>query len=253
MAGCTTAIDSAHSVISIMGTRFLLVRLHGNPDLAGSAFDHVGHEQPMRDQLRIAVRGLLEHLPGEPYDKAEVREPMIALASYVARARSPVDRDQRSEIRLVLDPEAPTRIVKMLTQLWRAAGVLGLAKQDAWAMVRRIGLDSIPKLRREVLNVLADVPSAAIGHIAELVQHPMQTTRRALEDLAVHHAVTRGRCGKADHWQLHPEARAWLEQTVPVLSHTAVVVPVSSERPHALSERKRSDDDKTGKVSGAGG
>jgi DNA-binding transcriptional ArsR family regulator len=253
MAGCTTAIDSAHSVISIMGTRFLLVRLYGDPNLAGSAFDHVGHEQSMRDELRAAVRHLLEHLPGVSYDKADVRGPLIALASYVARARSPVDRDQRSEIRLVLDPEAPTRIVKMLTQLWQAAGLLGLAKPDAWSMVRRIGLDSIPKLRREVLDVLAEVPSATIGQIAELVRHPLQTTRRALEDLAVHHAVTRDRYGKTDHWQLHPEARAWLEQTVPVLSHTAMVVPVSSQPPHALSERKRSDDDKTGKVSGTGG
>jgi len=261
MAGCTTAIDSAHSVMSIMGTRFLLVRLHGDPDLAGSAFDHVGHEQLMRDDLRTAVRHLLEHLPGVPYDKAEVREPMIALASYVARARSPVDRDHRSEIRLVLDPEAPTRIVKMLTQLWRAAGLLGLAKADAWAMVRRIGLDSIPKLRREVLDHLAKTTgSATTTQIAEAVEHPVQTTRRALEDLAAHRALTRlaGGQGKADRWQLHPEARAWLDQTVPVLSDAAqtATVPVSSgslDSPSLsppLTESKRSDDDKTGKVTG---
>ena len=41
IAGCTTAIDSAHAVMSVMGTRFLLVRLQGNKDIAGSAFDHV--------------------------------------------------------------------------------------------------------------------------------------------------------------------------------------------------------------------
>ena len=50
------------------------------------------------------------------YDKADIRDAVTALASYVALARSPVDRDQRSEIRLVLDPEAPTRIIKMLAQ-----------------------------------------------------------------------------------------------------------------------------------------
>jgi hypothetical protein len=265
VAGCTTAIDSAHSVISVMGTRFLLVRLHGDTDIAGSAFDHVGQERPMRDQLRTAVRGLLENLPGVPYDKAEVRAPMIALASYVARARSPVDRDQRSEIRLVLDPEAPTRIVKMLTQLWRAAGLLGLDKAGAWEMVRRIGLDSIPKLRREVLDYLAMTPSAATTtQIAEAVEHPAQTTRRALEDLAAHHAVTRltGGHGKADRWQLHPQARAWLEQSVPGLSDTAAghVATVPGLSGHAdapsvcpspstaLIETKITNDDKTGKV-----
>ena len=52
----------------------------------------------MRDQLRATVRGLLEHLPGSVYDKAEIRQPVIALAKYVALARSPVDRDNQGEI-----------------------------------------------------------------------------------------------------------------------------------------------------------
>jgi hypothetical protein len=242
IAGCTTAIDSAHSVISVMGTRFLLVRLYGDQDIAGSAFDHVGQESPMRDDLRRAVHGLLDHLPGRPYDKAEVRTPIIALAKYVALARSPVDRDQRSEIRLVLDPEAPTRIVKMLAQLWRAAGLLALDKPSAWAMVRRVGMDSIPKLRRAALDYLAPcVVPATTTDIAEAVGHPQQTTRRALEDLHAHHVVTRipSGAGKADRWELAAEPMRWLEATVPVLSgsiHTPFI------------EIKTTIDDKTGKV-----
>ena len=46
VAGCTTAIDSAHSVMSVMGTRFMLIRLQGDQDIAGSAFDHAGEERP---------------------------------------------------------------------------------------------------------------------------------------------------------------------------------------------------------------
>jgi len=250
LAGCTTAIDSANSVISVMGTRFLLVRLRGNQDIAGSAFDHAGQESPMRDELREAVRGLLEHLPGTPYDKTEVREAIIALASYAALARSPVDRDQRSEIRLVLDPEAPTRIVKMLVQLWRAAGLLGLDKASAWAMVRRVGVDSVPKLRRAILDYLERCSKAipTTTDIAEAVEHPQQTTRRALEDLAAHRVVIRtaGGAGKADRWELASQTRAWLAMTLPVLSgHTHA--PAAAQSVPSIRS-KITNDDKTGKV-----
>jgi hypothetical protein len=262
IAGCTTAIDSAHAVVSVMGTRFLLVRLRGDQDIAGSAFDHVGAETTMRSELRGAVRGLLEHLPGQPFDKAAVRDPLIALASYVALARSPVDRDQRSEIRLVLDPEAPTRIVKMLTQLWRASGLLGLDPASAWELVRRVGMDSIPKLRRSVLDYLAGRhTSASTTDVAQAVEHPQQTTRRALEDLAAHRVTVRfpGGPGKADRWELATQPRQWLERSVPVLSEViagdVLAVPVSSATVQSeqlssipLIETKTTNDDKTGKV-----
>jgi hypothetical protein len=218
IAGCTTAIDSAHGVVSVMGTRFLYVRLHaGDEEIAGAAFDHAGDECPMRTELRTAVKGLLDHPLGRPYDKSEIRAPIIALASYVARARSPVDRDQRGEIRLVMDPEAPTRLVKMLAQLWRASGVIGLDQPNAWAMVRRVGMDSIPKLRRAVLDCLAgSLTTMTTTDVAEAVEHPQQTTRRTLEDLTAHRVVIRtpGGSGKADHWELAPQTRTWLEQTV---------------------------------------
>ena len=234
VAGCTTAIDSAHSVMSVMGARFLLVRLHGDAAIAHAAFDHSGEESAMRRELREAVRGLLDHLPGHPLAKAEARAPLVALASYVARARSPVDRDHRGDIRLVLDPEAPTRIVKALVQLWRASGLLGLDRAGAWALVRRVGMDSIPKLRRAILDHLADcVTSATTTEVAEVVEHPAQTTRRALEDLTAHRVVVRtaGGTGRADRWQLADQTRQWLDATVPALSGEASsppTVPVSS-------------------------
>ena len=218
----------------------------------------------MRHELRTAVRGLLEHLTGQPYDKTVIRGAVIALASYVARARSPVDRDARHEIRLVLDAEAPTRIVKMLTQLWRAAGLLRLPQADAWAMVCRVGLDSVPKLRRIVLDHLAGTPAAvSTTVIADAVEHPTITTRRALEDLTAHRAVVRtpGGPGKADRWELTEQMRRWLDtfsglsdslvvppETVSVSSGHTHTVPDSSSIALALLESKNVREDKTEKV-----
>jgi hypothetical protein len=253
IAGCTTAIDAAHAVVSTMGTRFLMVRLHDHDDLARSAFDHTGDEVRMREELRGAVRGLLNHLPGCQHNKAPVREPMLALANHVALARSPVDRDQRSEIRLVLDAEAPTRIVKMLTQLWRAAGCLGLDPKASWQMVLRVGLDSIPKLRRSVLDSLESrsVP-ASTTEIAEAIEHPTQTTRRALEDLTAHRVTVRfpGGQGGTDRWALSSRTRGWLDccRTFPVLSGTTESQTPGNAPLSVSHEMKNLRTDKAGKV-----
>jgi hypothetical protein len=264
LAGCTTAIDTAHSVVSTMGTRFVLVRVNGGEldKVAGSAIDHAGGETAMRDELREAVRGLLDHLPGQPHAVDDgARGQLVALGSLVALARSPVDRDQQGEIRLVMDAEAPTRIVKMLAQLWRACGMLGLGRAEAWQTVRRVGLDSVPKLRRAVLDQLSTVDTApTTTDIAKRVEHPTRTTRRALEDLVAHGVALRvpGGEGKADRWRLSARAADWLSRidaTLPDSSGT----PHTSEKTAAdepLSAAKDgslysvfSQDDKTGKAS----
>jgi hypothetical protein len=226
IAGCTTAIDSAHAVVSTMGTRFVLIRLRADEHLAHAALDHVGRETSMREELREVVRGFLDHPPGTALrlDDPDTRDRLAALAQYVALARSPVDRDQQGEISLVLDPEAPTRIVKMLAQFWRASGLLGLDRLDAWDLVRRVGMDSIPKLRRVVLDYISlCLTSPSTSDVAQGVEHPLRTTRRALEDLNAHRVIRRfaGGDGKSDHWELTEQAKGWLDKTLPVSSGSA--------------------------------
>src|SRR5207249_3044353 len=48
IAGCTTAIDSAHAVIATMGTRFISIRLQASHRVAHAALEHVGRETAMR-------------------------------------------------------------------------------------------------------------------------------------------------------------------------------------------------------------
>lgn len=223
IAGCTTAIDTAHAVISAMGTRFVLIRLRADENLAHSALDHVGRETAMREELREAVRGFLNHPPGIAFGLGDpdTRNRLAALGNYVALARSPVDRDQQGEISLVLDPEAPTRIVKMLAQVWRASGLLGLDRLDAWELVRRVGMDSVPKLRRVVLDYLGErLTAASTKEVSQGVEHPLRTTRRALEDLAAHRVIRQiaGGDGKTDYWELTERTKRWLDQTLPVSS-----------------------------------
>jgi hypothetical protein len=154
----------------------------------------------------------------------------------------------------VLDAEAPTRVLKMLVQLWQACGLLGLSHEEAWAVVRRVAFDSVPKLRRAVLDHLAQ--SARLyttTEVAEAVERPTQTTRRALEDLAAHRVIYReaGGPGKADLWALAKQTRTWLKRvaaTFPVLS--GGVEPDRTDVSNdADSPTGSTVPDKTGKVS----
>jgi len=214
LAGCTTAIDSAHSVLAAMGTRFVFVRLPRSDlgKISQSALEHMGKEQQMRTGLAEVTAGLLANLPGEPHDLGpEVTSALVGLACLASQARSPVQRDWKGEIELVLDAEAPTRLIKQLGQLWRACGMLGLGTADSWEVVRRAGIDSVPKLRGSIIRYLAasDRPQSTTA-VADAVDHPTRSALRALEDLFAHGVVTRITAGQghAHTWELSGRARA---------------------------------------------
>jgi hypothetical protein len=91
--------------------------------------------------------------------------------------------------------------------------MLGLATADTWEMVRRAGLDSIPKLRGAVIRYLTEASDPAdTTSVGAAVDHPSRSVRRALEDLTAHGVVTRilGARGMADQWMLSDQARTWL-------------------------------------------
>ena len=215
LAACTTAIDRAHAVMNDMGPRSLFVRLPpADPATIGkSALAHMGRETAMRSELANATAGMLAHLSGRPHDTGPVSDGLVGLAALVSLARSPVHRDWSGEVELVGDPEAPTRIIKQLGQLWRACGVLGLSYPESWEVVARCALDSVPKLRGAVIRYLAaqDKP-ANTTTVRIALAHPKRTVLRALEDLAAHHVITRESAGQghADEWELSDRARSWI-------------------------------------------
>jgi hypothetical protein len=91
-----STIDRHHAVMSAMGERFLLYRA---PEVAGGALAERalsldGDEGEMREEFARAVVGVFAAEPREPRELAtDERERLIALVSFVFRARSPVDRE----------------------------------------------------------------------------------------------------------------------------------------------------------------
>ena len=257
VAGCTTAWDSAHAVLSAMGDRFIICRL---PEVDGEgigerALGQVGQEVDMRTEMREAVAGLFaaDSQPAHVLGDDRKRQ-LVAAASLVARARSPVERDYQGEICLVLDAEAPTRLVKQLERLYAALGTLGLSADASWGVVIRVALDSVPKLRGAVLAQLekADGGHLTTTEMAVKVEHPTRTTRRALEDLTAHHVVervSRDEAGtNADQWSLSTWAFAALRtiRAVPVSSVDIETTVCSTPEKEALHTPIHVVDDETG-------
>jgi hypothetical protein len=215
LAGATSALDQHHGVMAQLGERFLLHRVDvADADAqARSSLAHHGRERVMRQELTEAVAGLFAGLdltePPPPLTAADT-DRLIALATLVARARSPVVRDAyRRELELVLDSEAPGRIVGALGRILTGLRLIGVPDGEAWRVTVKTGLDSMPAIRLRTLKLLLDRDVATTTDVATAFGLPNPTTHRTLEELAAHGVIRRESQGqgKADHWHMEPWAR----------------------------------------------
>lgn len=228
MVACvTSAIEKAHEVMAQMGERFVLCRM---PDFEGAAlrgvdFDDITREGERHAALHAAVGELFRGFdPTPPRLGTEAQDRVKGLATLIALARSAVFRDgYNREIDLIADPERPFRVAKALYRLLTGMVAIGVPMPDAWRAVARVGLDSIPILRRQLLEALTttragpatgdllggELPGLATADLALALGHPTQTVRRALEDLAAHKVILRRTQGKgrSDLWLITPWAR----------------------------------------------
>ncbi len=198
------------AVIGAMGERFIFYRLPESDEheQARRSLDHAGKETRMRTDLAQAVAALLSNLdepePGPRSD--EDQERLIELAILVCRARSAVERDSYTrDIELIPPPEAPTRLVVVLRRLLDGLNQIGVPTEHAWQEISKTALDSIPAIRLQSLLHLHATGPAETPTIAQALDYPTQTTRRALEDLTAHGLIDRtirGEGRRADTWAI---------------------------------------------------
>lgn len=230
IGGVTPAIDEHHAVIGSLGERFLLFRdtqlsREDEESLASRALDFPGDEEGIRAELRAAVVALFMNVPDritqETICETE-RRWLIAVARFAVRARATVTRESTGSriIEMVHGAEAPTRLVIGLRQLFSGLVAIGLDRGNSWRIVRKVALDSMPRLRHRAIDLLASVAGTLpTSTVAVHLDHPTMTTRRALEELEAYHLIVRHPQGpgKPDLWELSGYARdAWQTmQTLP--------------------------------------
>lgn len=248
VGGCTPTIDRHHAVMGAMGERFTLYRLpEVDPDVqAREALRHAGRERTMRTELADAARAALEPLREPRARTKEETDHLIATATLVVRGRSAVERDGYTrEVELVPAPEAPTRLVIVLARLLDGLDAIGCGREEAFQLVTKCALDSIPALRLAVLTTIHAEDDLDTNAVAEAVRHPSSTTRRALEDLVAHGLLHRQRGGaqkEAHRWSLSEFARERMDRFPEKSSNTrsgrerAQELPLTY-REHGPSER----------------
>jgi hypothetical protein len=131
IAGCTPVLDSHHAVFSVLGERFITLRIQTpDPiDVSEYLINQTGREQEMRSVLSAAFASFIQgiRLPSKPIvvNEAVVKK-LSRLAVFVVRARSGVVRDAYSrELEYVPEPEAPTRLTLQLSTFLQAVTLLG--------------------------------------------------------------------------------------------------------------------------------
>src|SRR5262249_9705468 len=180
----------------------------------------------MRSALVAAVTRVIAGVTLEPPSLSpDDKSRLIELARLAVRSRSAVERDSyHREITLVPRPEAPARLAAVLAQLFRGLNAVGVPHSEAWRVLIKTALDSMPAIRRAAFDFLATRPSSELVQTAAVLEHTPykeQTMRRVLEDLAVHRVLDRKTHGKMDRWALSQWAREGYERASGVVPETS--------------------------------
>lgn len=229
VAAATPQVESAWASQRNLGERFMQVRWpRGNGiEQAKKAIKQVEHETFIRNTLRELTHAFIF-----PDDRAPSPLPMfddyegvgaVHLAELVARLRVHVarERDHRREI-LDAPPEAesPTRIIKAMGQLARArATAFSKPKVDIrdFVVSRRVALDSIPPLRRAILDIVAEGEIGTVDIIRKLGA-PRTTVARGCEDLEAIGCLVSWENGIERRWKVSDQFQDLLDRAKPILS-----------------------------------
>lgn len=203
IACCTDALESATAVNNSMGERFMRYRWQHDADsrkqITRMAMRRGGNDSQMRAELKAAICGFFGQLE-IPANAAEIDEAaedkLIALATFTACGRSVVDRDAKTrDIELIHDSEVPARFGLVLRRMYSALQVIGVEETPLWDILEKIALDSIPKLRGEIIHHFREelkngTTQHLSGTVAKVVKSAHTSTRRALEELRAHDLLT---------------------------------------------------------------
>ena len=117
IGACTTAWDRAHAVISVMGNRFVLVRVESEDDDNREEFGlqsiaNLGSESRMRRELAETVASVIASASEPPVLTKAESLVLVRAANLATKARTAVEVDYQGNVEDSHAPEVPTRFAK---------------------------------------------------------------------------------------------------------------------------------------------
>ncbi len=195
VGGVTPVIDKHHGFMNVMGERFVLWRLTEIDEMSQCeiALDHAGSLSRMQDDLEESVLEFFRDIPHDgtlgkgPEISKSQREYLKNLALVITHGRSTVIRDNYSrEVELIVGPEGPGRVIKVLDRLRAGLQTIGLEPDEALHLLRHVAFSCMPVARSGVLRFMASSPNEAY-QIKDLAGPaaipPNNVLRRHLENL----------------------------------------------------------------------
>ena len=184
-----------------LGERFALYRLpKDDPEMqAHAAVAAAGQEPTMRAEASERVVELFARITvTDPALTRAEQDRLVALTTLATQARSAVIRDGRTrDIELIVGAEGPTRLLKILLGVLGGIVSIGGEREAAWRIVTKMALDSIPTVRRLVLDQLAACgpgEAATLQTLADALGYATTTaSRRAVEELQAYDLAERQR------------------------------------------------------------
>jgi hypothetical protein len=240
LAACTPAIDNYASHADQLGPRWLYYRLASASSAAKRATSRkarlraaqLGSSRRQAAELTGRLVAAAHHRVGSVQLSPAAAEHLDDLAILCCYGRAVVPRNAygRREIEGLAIVEEPPRLVGQLVLLARGLLALGLQEPAAVALCRRAALDSMPAVRRGLLQVLADTSEVTVSEAARRVGCHRHVARMALEELAaIGLAACPGLDDDADddpelggRWAAHPWRLAGPDQR---LVHEVLAAP----------------------------
>jgi hypothetical protein len=202
--------------MSAMGERFILYRMPrlDTAEQARKALRNAGRQQEMESTLADLTCGLLDTIDyrSRPPLSGDEEDLLVELSTLVTTCRSATIRDgYKRDAESVPQPELPARLVGVLSTLLAGMKLIGIiCPERRQQLIYKIGMESVPPVRRVVLEHIAECGPATADEIVKAIAQPSTTVRRSLEDLEYRQVVVQG--SKKGMAFIHAIVPEWLER-----------------------------------------
>lgn len=225
LAGTTDKIYDVENQFAEMGSRWLNFKMPKThrKEMTNIALSNSNKIRDMRGEIQEAFTSYIKYVISQ-IDEDEVieisdemHENLINLSEFACRARSPVNRNFKGEMDMVYTPEMPMRMATQLKILAQTFSEMngGDLNEEYEKIVYRVALDSIPKKRWSILQVLAEYTEVSTKALGIEVDFPTRVAKPWVEDLTALGVAFRTDSRSiygGDMWRMKPEYRKLMQE-----------------------------------------